>query len=102
MSSRPGTLGLSSTHGSSICCDIHSWLARANTRNTHGTGCALSAAIAAEVAKGASLSEAVASAKAYGTAAILGMNPKAGDFWKVFSWQLQGALGEKRARAGKP
>ena len=44
---------------------------RANTRNTHGTGCALSAAIAAEVAKGASLSEAVASAKAYVTAAIL-------------------------------
>jgi hydroxymethylpyrimidine/phosphomethylpyrimidine kinase len=44
---------------------------RADTRNTHGTGCTLSAAIAAEVAKGAPLPEAVASAKAYVTAAIL-------------------------------
>ena len=43
---------------------------RADTRNTHGTGCTLSAAIAAELAKGAPLSEAVASAKAYVTAAI--------------------------------
>ena len=40
------------------------------TRNTHGTGCTLSAAIAAELAKGASLPEAVASAKDYVTAAI--------------------------------
>jgi hydroxymethylpyrimidine/phosphomethylpyrimidine kinase len=43
---------------------------RAETRNTHGTGCTLSAAIAAELAKGASLPEAVASAKEYVTAAI--------------------------------
>jgi hydroxymethylpyrimidine/phosphomethylpyrimidine kinase len=43
---------------------------RADTRNTHGTGCTLSAAIAAELAKGAALPEAVASAKAYVTAAI--------------------------------
>jgi hydroxymethylpyrimidine/phosphomethylpyrimidine kinase len=43
---------------------------RAATRNTHGTGCTLSAAIAAELAKGAALPEAVASAKAYVTAAI--------------------------------
>jgi hydroxymethylpyrimidine/phosphomethylpyrimidine kinase len=43
---------------------------RARTRNTHGTGCTLSAAIAAELAKGASLPEAVASAKEYVTAAI--------------------------------
>jgi hydroxymethylpyrimidine/phosphomethylpyrimidine kinase len=43
---------------------------RAETRNTHGTGCTLSAAIAAELAKGASLAEAVASAKEYVTAAI--------------------------------
>ena len=46
--------------------------------------------------------EPCASYSGYGTAAILGMNPKAGDFWKVFSWQLQGGLGEKRARAGRP
>jgi hopanoid biosynthesis associated radical SAM protein HpnH len=37
----------------------------------------------------------------YETAAILGMNPKAGDFWKILAWQLQGGLGEKRERASK-
>ena len=40
------------------------------TKNTHGTGCTLSSAIAAELAKGASLREAVVAAKAYVTAAI--------------------------------
>ena len=30
------------------------------------------------------------------TAAILGMNPKAGDLWKMMAWQLGGSLGEKR------
>ena len=43
---------------------------RCDTRNTHGTGCTLSAAIAAELAKGAMLPDAVASAKDYVTAAI--------------------------------
>jgi hydroxymethylpyrimidine/phosphomethylpyrimidine kinase len=43
---------------------------RIDTRNTHGTGCTLSSAIAAELAKGAALPEAVALAKAYVTAAI--------------------------------
>jgi hydroxymethylpyrimidine/phosphomethylpyrimidine kinase len=43
---------------------------RVATRNTHGTGCTLSSAIAAELAKGASLREAVRKAKAYITAAI--------------------------------
>jgi hydroxymethylpyrimidine/phosphomethylpyrimidine kinase len=43
---------------------------RVPTRNTHGTGCTLSAAIAAELAKGAPLKESVAAAKAYITAAI--------------------------------
>ena len=37
----------------------------------------------------------------YETAAVLGMNPKAGDFWKLLAWQLQGGLGEKRERARK-
>jgi hydroxymethylpyrimidine/phosphomethylpyrimidine kinase len=41
-----------------------------DTPNTHGTGCTLSAAIAAGLAKGATLAEAVADAKAYVTAAI--------------------------------
>lgn len=43
---------------------------RAETKNTHGTGCTLSAAIAAELAKGATLAEAVEDAKEYVTAAI--------------------------------
>jgi hydroxymethylpyrimidine/phosphomethylpyrimidine kinase len=43
---------------------------RVATSNTHGTGCTLSSAIAAELAKGASLRDAVGRAKAYVTAAI--------------------------------
>jgi hydroxymethylpyrimidine/phosphomethylpyrimidine kinase len=43
---------------------------RIPTRNTHGTGCTLSAAIAAALAKGFELPEAVAEAKAYVTLAI--------------------------------
>ncbi|MBP5858324.1 bifunctional hydroxymethylpyrimidine kinase/phosphomethylpyrimidine kinase [Marivibrio halodurans] len=38
---------------------------RFNTRNTHGTGCTLSAAIAAGLAKGQTMGEAVKQAKAY-------------------------------------
>jgi len=43
--------------------------------------------------------EPCASHTGYETAAILGVNPKAGDFWKMLAWQLQGGLGEKRERA---
>jgi hydroxymethylpyrimidine/phosphomethylpyrimidine kinase len=43
---------------------------RVNTRNTHGTGCTLSAAIAAGLAKGLSLEAAVGEAKAYLSAAL--------------------------------
>ncbi len=43
---------------------------RAATRNTHGTGCTLSSAIAAGLAKGRPLREAVAEAKTYVSAAI--------------------------------
>lgn len=43
---------------------------RIDTRNTHGTGCTLSAAIAAELAKGASLRAAVRSAKTFISQAI--------------------------------
>jgi hydroxymethylpyrimidine/phosphomethylpyrimidine kinase len=43
---------------------------RIETGNTHGTGCTLSSAIAAELAKGAPLREAAVKAKAYVTAAI--------------------------------
>lgn len=43
---------------------------RIETRNTHGTGCVLSSAIAAFVARGISLPEAVGQAKAYLTDAL--------------------------------
>jgi len=43
---------------------------RFETRNTHGTGCTLSSAIASGLAKGLALPEAVAQAKTYITAAI--------------------------------
>jgi hydroxymethylpyrimidine/phosphomethylpyrimidine kinase len=43
---------------------------RIPSRNSHGTGCTLSSAIAAGLAKGASLEEAVGTAKAYVHAAI--------------------------------
>ena len=43
---------------------------RIATKNTHGTGCTLSSAIAAGLAKGAGLSDAVAAAKAFIQAAI--------------------------------
>jgi hydroxymethylpyrimidine/phosphomethylpyrimidine kinase len=43
---------------------------RIDTRNTHGTGCTLSSAIAAGLAKGMDLSDAVAAAKAYISEAI--------------------------------
>ncbi|MEZ0220134.1 bifunctional hydroxymethylpyrimidine kinase/phosphomethylpyrimidine kinase [Tardiphaga sp. 1201_B9_N1_1] len=43
---------------------------RVATKNTHGTGCTLSSAIAAGLAKGETLEAAVRSAKAYVTAAI--------------------------------
>ena len=43
---------------------------RIATRNTHGTGCTLSSAIAAFLARGAGLEQAVGEAKAYLTAAL--------------------------------
>ena len=44
---------------------------RIATRNTHGTGCTLSSAIAAGLAKGLALAEAVRAAKAYVTDSLL-------------------------------
>jgi hydroxymethylpyrimidine/phosphomethylpyrimidine kinase len=43
---------------------------RVATQNTHGTGCSLSSAIAAELAKGAELETAIRSAKSFVSAAI--------------------------------
>ncbi|TCU33825.1 bifunctional hydroxymethylpyrimidine kinase/phosphomethylpyrimidine kinase [Rhizobium azibense] len=45
---------------------------RVPTKNTHGTGCTLSSALAAELAKGRSLEAAVATAKDYLAAAVAG------------------------------
>ncbi|OWV94143.1 bifunctional hydroxymethylpyrimidine kinase/phosphomethylpyrimidine kinase [Rhizobium sp. R693] len=47
---------------------------RIPTANTHGTGCTLSSAIAAELAKGAALPKAVADAKAYLAGAVAQAN----------------------------
>jgi hydroxymethylpyrimidine/phosphomethylpyrimidine kinase len=43
---------------------------RIATKNTHGTGCTFSSAIAAQLAKGLPMNEAVRSAKQYVTTAI--------------------------------
>jgi hydroxymethylpyrimidine/phosphomethylpyrimidine kinase len=43
---------------------------RVNSRHTHGTGCTFASAIAAELAKGATVADAVAGAKDYLTAAL--------------------------------
>ncbi len=51
---------------------------RVKTLNTHGTGCTLSAAIAAYLAAGSSLTDAVQQGKAYLTGALL-----AGKNWKI-------------------
>jgi hydroxymethylpyrimidine/phosphomethylpyrimidine kinase len=48
--------------------------ARVDTKNTHGTGCTLSSAIAAGLAKGMTLTDAVRAAKDYVTAAIAASN----------------------------
>lgn len=40
-------------------------------------------------------------AEGYETAALLGMNPKAGDFWKMLAWQFSGSLGCKRENERK-
>lgn len=49
---------------------LHLQTTRIQTKHTHGTGCTLSAAIAAELAKGHSVEQAVRTAKAFITAAI--------------------------------
>ncbi len=60
--------------------DTHRYTAqRITSRNLHGTGCTLASAIAAELAKGASLIAAIESAKSYLTRAIAaGANQRIG------------------------
>jgi hydroxymethylpyrimidine/phosphomethylpyrimidine kinase len=51
--------------------DYHEFSApRVDTRNTHGTGCTFASAIAASLAKGSTVGQAVAAAKAYVTKAL--------------------------------
>ncbi len=50
---------------------------RVDTANTHGTGCTTASAVAAELAKGAGLREAVAAAKAYVAEALARSAPLA-------------------------
>ena len=64
-------------HGTGECIELSA--CRIDTTNTHGTGCTLSSAFAAQLAKGLSLTEAARAAKAYINAAIVhGANYKIG------------------------
>ena len=70
----PGAVLLKGGHSTGATCTDLLWTdaaplpleaARIDTRNTHGTGCTYSATIAAELAKGAALTDAVTTAHAY-------------------------------------
>jgi hydroxymethylpyrimidine/phosphomethylpyrimidine kinase len=64
-------------HETGECIELSA--CRIDTTNTHGTGCTLSSAFAAQLAKGLSLTEAARAAKAYINAAIVhGANYKIG------------------------
>jgi hydroxymethylpyrimidine/phosphomethylpyrimidine kinase len=71
--------------------DFHVFPAkRVDTPNTHGTGCTFSAAIAAALAQGMPVVEAVATAKAYLTGAIQRSAPMGGGHGPVaHDWVLQ-------------
>ena len=59
-----------------VTCDTTIWYdaIRTQTVNTHGTGCTLSSALAAQLAKGHSIAEATGTAKSYVTHAIAHAN----------------------------
>ena len=70
--------------------------ARIQNPNTHGTGCTLSSAIAANLAKGFSLPESVRRAKAYisgALAAMLDLGQGSGPM--NHAWTLQGTFAEE-------
>lgn len=79
--------------GKEIC---HFATARISTKNTHGTGCTFSSAVAAQLAKGMNLREAVQEAKDYVTMAIthsLDIGKGCGPthhFWQLYQYGLQG------------
>ncbi|HBT82961.1 MAG TPA: phosphomethylpyrimidine kinase, partial [Desulfuromonas sp.] len=67
---------------------IHRFAApRVASRNTHGTGCTLSAAIATFLAQGWPLPEAVGRAKQFLTAAIVSALPLGSGHGPVNHWQ---------------
>ncbi len=73
---------------------------RVETRNTHGTGCTFSAAIAAGLARGLDVVEAVGAAKAYLTAAIERAVPLGHGHGPVaHDWPLSRAPLEREGRA---
>jgi len=63
---------------------------RIDTRHTHGTGCTLASAIASWLARGASMPDAVAAARAYVAGAIAGGFPLGSGIGPVdHGWQLR-------------
>ena len=75
---------------------------RSSNRNTHGTGCTLSSAIAAHLAQGETLTAAVAGAKAYLTGAIgygLALGRGRGPLWH--GWSLEDALARQARGYGR-
>ncbi len=75
----------------------HFETARIDTKNTHGTGCAFSSAVASQLAKGAGTEKAVELAKAYVTSAIRhstaigkGWGP-IHHFYELYKYGLRGA-----------
>ena len=90
-------------HGSGRAVDVlfdgkefcHFETARINTKNTHGTGCTFSSAVASQLARGMDLRQAVQKAKAYVTMAIehsldigKGYGPTH-HFWRLYQYGLQ-------------
>jgi len=69
---------------------------RVHTRHTHGTGCTYSAAIAAELAKGRPLHEAVNTAKAFITCAIRDELGIGGGHGPTNHWAYARQTGNKR------
>lgn len=66
---------------------------RVQTRATHGTGCTLASAVAANLALGAALTDAVGAAKAYLTGALQAAAPVGAGGGPVdHLWRLRGAL----------
>lgn len=80
---------------------------RINTKNTHGTGCTFSSAIASQLAKGMNVPEAVGAAKAYVTTAIahslsIGKgNGPTHHFWDLYRQGLNGTEKEEKKQPQK-